>query len=232
MLNANCLYQLWWRKKKVKSYIIPATHFRNTSYSIVEQTPKVLKTEDIPVKKVVETVIIEEVNQSVVKKPVTTTENKNQSETKISALSLSSIRAKKELEAKQLIHSKHEGELPTETFSETDMLLLWNKFATRLADQNKRLMATYMLMSVPTLDGPKITIELPNESTKIEFETGNNELLGYLRGKLHNHDISIEVIVNEVVETKYAFTPDDKYEKLKTINPAMELLRRTFDLDV
>ena len=89
-----------------------------------------------------------------------------------------------------------------------------------------------MLMSKPTLNCPIITIELPNESTKIEFEAGNNELLGYLRGKLHNHDITIEVIVNETVETKYAFTPDDKYEKLKSINPTMELLRKVFDLDV
>ena len=122
--------------------------------------------------------------------------------------------------------------MPTNVFSETDMLLLWNKFAKRLTDQGKRLMATYMLMSTPTLNGSKITLELPNQSTREEFETGNYELLGYLRGKLHNHDITIEVIVNEVVETKYAFTPDEKYEKLKTINPAMELLRKTFDLDV
>ena len=214
-------------KKKVKSYIIPATHFRNTSYSIVEQTPKVNKTEELPVKKAVVEVI-----QPKVEEILPGTEKKIQTETKISALSLSSIRAKKELEAKQLIHAKKEGVLPTESFSETDMLLLWNKFAARLADQNKRLMATYMLMSTPTLSGAKISIELPNESTREEFETGNNELLGYLRGKLHNHDISIEVIVNEVVETKYAFTPDDKYEKLKGINPTMELLRRTFDLDV
>lgn len=151
---------------------------------------------------------------------------------KISALSLSSIRAKKELEAQHLIHNKHEGELPTDAFSETDMLLLWNKFAKRLTDQGKRLMATYMLMSTPTLDGAKISLELPNQSTREEFETGNYELLGYLRGKLQNHDITIEVIVNEVVEKKYAFTPDDKYEKLKGINPALELLRKTFDLDV
>ena len=136
------------------------------------------------------------------------------------------------MEAQLQIKNKHEGELPTDSFSETDMLLLWNKFAKRLADQNKRLMATYMLMSIPTLNGNKISLELPNQSTREEFETGNYELLGYLRGKLHNHDISIEVIVNEVVETKYAFTPDDKYEKLNAINPAMELLRKTFDLDV
>jgi len=152
--------------------------------------------------------------------------------TKISALSLSSIRAKKELEAQLQFKNKHEGELPNNAFSEKDMLLVWNKFAKRLADQNKRLMATYMLMSIPTLNGAKINLELPNQSTREEFETGNYELLGYLRVALHNHDITIEVIVNETVETKYAFTPDDKYDKLNAINPAMELLRKTFDLDV
>ena len=191
-----------------------------------------MKNEEIPIQPIIVSNIVEEVKQPILDKTNITPENKNKSETKISALSLSSIKAKKELEAKQLIHTKHDGELPTETFSETNMLLLWNKFAARLADQNKRLMATYMLMSKPTLNCPIITIELPNESTKIEFEAGNNELLGYLRGKLHNHDIDIEVIVNEVVEAKYAFTPDDKYEKLKSINPTMELLRKVFDLDV
>jgi len=191
-----------------------------------------VKNEEIPIQPIIVSNIVEEVKQPILDKTNITPENKNKSETKISALSLSSIKAKKELEAKQLIHTKHDGELPTETFSETNMLLVWNKFAARLADQNKRLMATYMLMSKPTLNCPIITIELPNESTKIEFEAGNNELLGYLRGKLHNHDITIEVIVNETVETKYAFTPDDKYEKLKSINPTMELLRKVFDLDV
>jgi len=191
-----------------------------------------VKNEEIPIQPIIVSNIVEEVKQPILDKTNITPENKNKSETKISALSLSSIKAKKELEAKQLIHTKHDGELPTETFSETNMLLLWNKFAARLADQNKRLMATYMLMSKPTLNCPIITIELPNESTKIEFEAGNNELLGYLRGKLHNHDITIEVIVNETVETKYAFTPDDKYEKLKSINPTMELLKKVFDLDV
>ena len=191
-----------------------------------------MKNEEIPIQPIIVSNIVEEVKQPILDKTNITPENKNKSETKISALSLSSIKAKKELEAKQLIHTKHDGELPTETFSETNMLLVWNKFAARLADQNKRLMATYMLMSKPTLNCPIITIELPNESTKIEFEAGNNELLGYLRGKLHNHDIDIEVIVNEVVEAKYAFTPDDKYEKLKSINPTMELLKKVFDLDV
>lgn len=129
-------------------------------------------------------------------------------------------------------HVKHRDELPTEAFTETDMRLIWDKFAQRLTNQGKRLMATYMQMNDPKLEGTIIKLELPNQSTREEFLSGNNELLGYLRGKLHNHDITIEVIVNETTETKYAFTPIEKYEKLRSINPNLELLKKLFDLDV
>ena len=156
----------------------------------------------------------------------------NEGAPKVSAFSLASIRAKKAIEAQQLGQVRHHDTLPTEKFTETDMLLLWNKFAQRLTDQGKRLMATYMQMNDPVLNGTTITLELPNQSTKEEFLTGHNELLGYLRGKLHNHDITIEVQVNEITETKYAFTPVEKYEKLKSINPSLELLKKMFDLDV
>lgn len=136
------------------------------------------------------------------------------------------------MEAQHAIQVKPGDTLPTEPFNETDMLLLWNKFAQRLMDQGKRLMATYMQMNDPVLKGTTIVLELPNQSTKEEFQTGSNELLGYLRGKLHNHDIVIEIHVNEATESKYAFTPQEKYERLKQINPNLDLLRRTFDLDV
>ncbi len=112
------------------------------------------------------------------------------------------------------------------------MLLVWNKFTQKLNNQGKKLMATYMQMNDPKLKGTVIELELPNESTKEEFLTGANELLGYLRGKLHNHDITIEVEVNEVTENRYAFTPEEKYNKLKEINPSLDLLKKLFDLDV
>jgi DNA polymerase-3 subunit gamma/tau len=34
------------------------------------------------------------------------------------------------------------------------------------------------------------------------------------------------------MDTKYAFTPEEKYEKIREKNPAVDLLRRTFDLDL
>lgn len=153
---------------------------------------------------------------------------------KVSALSLSSIRMKRELEQNQKATQKHQDELPTEAFTETDMLLNWNKFAQRLSDNGQKIMATYMQINDPVLDkdGVTIRLELPNEGSKVDFDNGKIELLGYLRGKLHNHDIVIETHVNETVSKKHAFTPEEKYEKLKSINPAIETLRKMFDLDI
>ena len=129
---------------------------------------------------------------------------------------------------------RSEDDLPKESFTETDMLLQWNKFAQRMSDNGQKIFATYMQMNDPVLaqDGFTIKLELPNEGSKTDFDNNRLELLGYLRGKLHNHDIVIETHVNEEVSTRHAFTPEEKYEKLKSINPSVETLRKMFDLDL
>jgi len=153
-------------------------------------------------------------------------------EPKVSAFSLASIKQKKELAEAQKLVTKEVIQYPTEPFNETDMLLQWNKFALKLEEKGQMIMHSLMLINDPKLDGAKITHELPNEGTRLEFERTKNEVLGYLRGMLHNHDIEIELVVNEKMENKRAFTPQDKYNRLNEINPNLELLRKTFDLDV
>lgn len=95
-------------------------------------------------------------------------------------------------------------------------------------------MATYMQINDPILDADGVTIrlELPNEGSKAQFDNEKLELVGYLRGKLHNHDITVQTFVNEEVASRHAFTPEEKFEKLKALNPAIETLRKMFDLDV
>ena len=97
---------------------------------------------------------------------------------KVSALSLKSIRAKRELEQQAKAAERVEGHLPSESFSETDMLVQWTRYAQRLADKGQKIMESLMLMSDPKLEGTTIVHELPNEGTKIDFESGKGELLG------------------------------------------------------
>ena len=156
----------------------------------------------------------------------------NSSDVKISAFSLKSIREKKALEESVKMVVKEQVHNPTLPFTETDMLLHWNKYAQKLGDKGFKIMQSLLLINDPVLKGTQITMELPNEGSKIEFETEMNGLLGHLRGHLHNHDIKITVVVNESITNKFAFTPQDKYNRLNEINPNLDLLRKTFDLDI
>jgi hypothetical protein len=151
---------------------------------------------------------------------------------KVSALSLASIRAKKEMAEAQKSVVKDTVHLPSEPFTETEMLEQWLKYAQRMEDKGYRIVASLLTINDPILDGTTIIHELPNESSKIDFEKEKPELLGYLRGKLHNHDITITVKVNETLVVKRAFTNQDKYNRLVEINPNLELLKKMFDLDV
>jgi DNA polymerase-3 subunit gamma/tau len=243
LLNAIGLHHFRWRKKKVEQFIIPPTYFKNSAYSIVEvvkntETPKVAEEtiaipspeeikEELPVE-VVEVTKTEYKPLIEIPKPTISTE----SEPKVSALSLSSIRAKKALEENSKTFVKETLHLPTEPFSETEMLLQWNKYAQRLGDKGYKIMESLLLINDPVLNGIHITIELPNEGSKLDFESEKLGLLGYLKGHLHNHDITIEVIVNESFESKRSFNDQDRYNRLHQINPNIELLKTTFGLDI
>lgn len=196
-----------------------------------------LKNETVTVE--TETVTTIDVSDHAVEITTTTTETVTEkttipvsNEPKVSALSLASIRAKRELQESSKALVKESVLLPTEPFSETDMLLYWNKYAQKLGDKGFKIMESLLLINDPVLNGTQITIELPNEGSKIDFESEKNALLGYLKGHLHNHDISIEVVVNESVENKFAFSPQDKFNRLNEINPTLDVLRKTFDLDL
>jgi hypothetical protein len=122
--------------------------------------------------------------------------------------------------------------MPTEEFTETEMLVQWNKYAQRLGDKGHKIMESLLLINDPTLSGTVITFELPNEGSKLDFESQINGLLGHLKGHLHNHDITIQVNVNETIEIKRSLNDQDRYNRLMEINPNLDLLRSTFGLDL
>ncbi|MEB3800050.1 DNA polymerase III subunit gamma/tau [Flavobacterium columnare] len=112
------------------------------------------------------------------------------------------------------------------------MLEQWLKYAQKLGNKGYKILEALMLINDPVLEGTTIIHELPNESSKIDFEGEKHDLLGYLRGKLHNHTINLEVKLNETIESKKAFTAEEKYQLMRDINPALDTLRKLFDLDV
>lgn len=150
---------------------------------------------------------------------------------KVNGLSIKSIQEKKRLKEQQK-KDKPEEEKLTAEFTEEDMLKAWKDYMQVLSDNGSKIVASVMGTSKPKLYGHVIKLELPNESMKLNLLQDQGELMRFLKDKLQNTLISLDITVNHKSEKKYVYTPREKFEKLRDKNPNLELLRTTFDLDI
>ncbi|TDU40212.1 DNA polymerase-3 subunit gamma/tau [Gelidibacter sediminis] len=222
-------------KKNSKHYIIPASYFKGKGIKPVPVTlPKkeavVTNTVAEPVRSTPESKQNQPHSpyaQQAVKKIDLKLDNK-----RTSGLSLKSIKAKKEHLIKQMEVVIDPNDLPTEDFSQEAFNKAWSAYISALNRKGEKIMVSMLEMSKPVLKGTTIHVEFPNESLKIELERAQFPLMEHLRKTLRNFNLSLEIEVNEEISKKYAFTPIEKYEKLKEKNPNIELLKKTFGLDL
>ncbi len=152
---------------------------------------------------------------------------------RVSALSISSLKAKKEHQLSKKSEEIDESQLPNEVFTQKEMQRHWADFVEKIDDEGQKILASSLTTDVPKMfDETSIWIELPNDTMKKEVEREQYDLMVYLKQQLKNHFISLRITVNEETAKKFAFTPEEKYEKLREKNPAIDLLRQTFDLDL
>ena len=244
-------------EKKKSDFIIPPTYYRNNSFSIQETTPKALKNTtqkvSIPIEKIEHVVQISDFTDANGKEQIASgltktdeviavkiTEsnshnlelNPNNGKQKVSTMSLASIRAKKELAGTLQNTSKESEQLPSEPFTQTEMIEQWLKYAKRMEDNGQHIIASLLTLNTPILEENTIIHELPNESSKIDFDKEKHEILGYIRGMLRNHNLTIEVKINETILEKKLYTTQDKYKRLAELNPNLEIMRNMFGLEI
>ncbi len=210
-------------KKKSSNYIIPATFF--TSLSPI-------------IKKIIEEPVIKAPEKIQIKTPVVKATPEppkpflKNIKRRTSALSLKSIHQKKDIKS---ISDEDENfdNHPRTPFTQEELKESWKKYSFKLQELSERSIAAILTSSEPQLEKAfKIIFSLPNDLMKTQLERVKPKLVGYLREKLNNYGIQIEIVVNETVEKKFAYTPQEKYEKLKEKNPLIEKLKITFGLDL
>lgn len=151
---------------------------------------------------------------------------------KVSALSLKSIQKQQELKEEIDANRPEKAILPTEVFSEDEMKEVWHSYSQLVEKEGKFNLLSHLTMGIPRLEGHIIHLEFPNFTIKTEVERAKYELLGFLRENLQNYNIDLDITVDEKVEKKYAYSPREKFDKLKEKNPSIERLRQEFDLDI
>ncbi|MDO5980685.1 DNA polymerase III subunit gamma/tau [Flavivirga spongiicola] len=223
-------------KKNSRHYIIPASYFKKKGITPIPVTPPKKEQNSLVASNLKEENRAPQLSGSnssgtfQVKAPPKIILKK---ETKrASGLSLSSIRAKKEHLIKQMDVVIEEEDLPKEAFTEKELIDVWNTFIEIIRGKGKHNLASILSIDTPKVKETTVYLEFPNATNKVEVERNQYDLLSYIRKSLNNYDISLSISINDIMEKKYAYTPADKFEKLKEKNSNIDLLRKTFDLDI
>ncbi len=228
-------------KKKSRHYLIPASYFHKRGITpkkvVIPQVNEIQEDqsilEDEKAVKVDLTAtsaeVLSEAKKIAEKRPQIILKNNNKS---TSGLSLKSVSAKKEHRLRQIEVVLDEDDLPKDDFSEAQLIKVWNGYAKSIEKKGMRNLASILKIDQPKLVDRTIHLEFPNTTNKVELERKQSDLLGYIRKKLNNFEVKLAITVNEELEKQFVYSPKEKFEKLKEKRPEMELLRKTFDLDI
>lgn len=227
---------------KTIDFIIPASFFRNNRPVAPKPEDKVIQQPvnvSMETPKVEEATAVEEVESKVAATEVKavpqppTKVNINVPKKRVSALSITSIAAKKEHAKNRQTDEPDPEDLPTEPFTEEAMQQYWKAYIAEVEKKGQHILASNLNSDVPKLRNQHtIWIELPNNTMKKEVQREEYPLMEYLKQNLNNYALQLQITVNEETAKKYVFTAQEKYEKLRERNPAIELLKNEFDLEL
>ena len=214
-------------KKKSSNYIIPATFF--TSLSPINK--KIEPVENLLEKKIIvkneyNSTQISNTNKEI-KKPLLKNIKRRPS-----ALSLKSVNQKvttKKNKSKENETSDNQSRTP---FTQQELEQFWKQYSLEIQKLGERSLSAVLNSGKPILGQNYIvTFSVPNDLMKEQLERVKTKVTKFLRDKLNNYAMTITIIIDEIKEKKFAYTPEEKYLKLKEKNPLIANLKSTFKLD-
>ena len=228
-------------KKNRNSFIIPASHFANretppkqtlgnSKVKIAEEQKTIIQQEEHPIASQASEVserlqpTTKDTSINTLEKEDVTTGNKVNSapnidlgvaRKKTSALSMKGLKRKKEILEKKQEADAIGKDMPKEDFTEEQLHDVWKAYIDKIKTKGGKIMASILATDIPRVEGTNLYIQLPNVTMKTEVERHSYHLMTFLKKELQNYDIQLFIDVNEEAAKKYAFTPMEKYNKLR-----------------
>ena len=150
----------------------------------------------------------------------------------ISALSLSSLKLKKEVIVEKNKEKEHAEKLSNE-FNAEKLKLKWIQYSKNLSENGNNSLSSLLEISEPNIfQNNKIIFTVPSKSNKKEINNDRENLMKFLRSELQNDLIELEVIVDKSTSKEYYSTPQEKFDKLNKINPLLDQFKKDLKLDL
>jgi DNA polymerase-3 subunit gamma/tau len=124
---------------------------------------------------------------------------------------------------------------PATDFTLAKLWEAWDAYALNIKEQDKQSYYATLTKHRPVMkEKYKLEFLVDNHVQKSDLDTDKLELLEFLRERLNNGQIRLEVIIDEVEreDGDSLYDPRQKYEAMVKRNPLLADLREKFDLDV
>ncbi len=122
---------------------------------------------------------------------------------------------------------------PKDEFSEKELQDLWKESLQNLKDSGKKIEFNSLENSPISLqENYEMELKLPSNAAKDFFDKEKTNILQFLRKKLNNFSITVNVIIEESKEVKNPYTPQEKFDYLAKKNPYLKTMKERLNLDV
>ncbi|GIZ14077.1 hypothetical protein [Capnocytophaga catalasegens] len=139
---------------------------------------------------------------------------------------------KKEAEQIRRNNNANTKELPYEFYTQEQFFEVWQTYIQNLIEKGEKIQAANLTLGHPKVYNNTILIEVASEISKEEIVANQEEILSFVREKLRNYSINLEIEVKaSEFKQRYILKPEDKYEKMLAENPLLAELKKVFDLD-
>jgi len=170
-----------------KRFVLPPSHFKEIAAQVQEKldttqqepviaTPPIVQTNQTKEQENQNPCSTQVDKQETIQQPPPIKEEVS-SKKRVSALSLKSIQKKQQLTKEINARIPNQENLPTEDFTQQQMITHWNAYTEIVKGQGKYNFLSHLTMNEPKLKDGMIHLEFPNQTIKIEVERDKFELL-------------------------------------------------------
>ena len=150
----------------------------------------------------------------------------------VSALSLSSLKLKKDIKAKSE-KDRENKKVDNQIFDLDKLKIKWIKYSKKISENGNNSLSSILEISEPIIiNENKIIYTVPSNGNKREINLEREKILNFLREELKNDSIELEILVDKSTSKEYYSTPSEKFDKLTKMNPLLKKFKDDLKLDL
>ena len=119
-----------------------------------------------------------------------------------------------------------------QAFSQEDLELQWMSMCNRMPQEYSGIATRMKNMNPVITEFPKLKVIVDNTLIQQEMENFKGRIVKTLINSLHNNGITLDIEVAEMTDRPKLLTRREQFELMSKENPAVEILRQEFDLEL